>query len=530
MYNGYREFQFFSHFNLHMLLRIGGYRMQKIIELDGNTLTRQQVEEIVRGQAMVALCAESTKRVQLSRERIEKRLAEGQVIYGVNTGFGKLSNIQIEESDIELLQLNLLRSDATGVGEPLPTEVVRAMMILRANALARGFSGIRQETLQLLLDCINKGVHPIVPSQGSVGASGDLAPLSHLALVLVGEGKAEFNGELMAGGIALQNAGLTAVRLQAKEGLALVNGTQAMTGIGALTLNEAERIGLAADMAASLSLEALKGITNAFDPALLAVRPHPELELVGGRIRKWLDGSKRVTKQGEVRMQDAYSLRCIPQVHGASWQSFFYAEQRVQTEMNATTDNPIVLENGEVVSGGHFHGQPIALAMDFLKVGVSEWANISERRTERMVNPQLNDGLPPFLATNPGIECGLMIAQYTAASIVSENKVLAHPSSVDSIPTSGNQEDHVSMGTTSARQVRQIVHNAARVIAIEMICASQAIHLDKAEEQLSPTTRAYLEKVRQFCPPLLADQPIGDEIEALAKYLLASDDLVVLAK
>ncbi|MGN4126969.1 histidine ammonia-lyase [Lysinibacillus sphaericus] len=504
--------------------------MMSIIELDGNTLTRQQVEEIVKGHAIVVLSTESEKRIRLSRERIEKRLAEGQAIYGVNTGFGKLSHIRIDEADNELLQLNLLRSDATGVGVPFPTEVVRAMMILRANALARGFSGIRLETVQLLLDCINKGVHPIVPSQGSVGASGDLAPLSHLALVLVGEGKAEFEGEIVSGGMALQHAGLTPVRLQAKEGLALVNGTQAMTGIGVLTLNEAERIGLAADMAASLSLEALKGITSAFDPALLAVRPHPELELVGGRIRSWLDGSKRVTKQGEIRMQDAYSLRCIPQVHGASWQSFFYAEERVQTEMNATTDNPIVLENGEVLSGGHFHGQPIALAMDFLKIGVCEWANISERRTERMVNPQLNEGLPPFLATNPGIECGLMIAQYTAASIVSENKVLAHPSSVDSIPTSGNQEDHVSMGTTSARQVRQIVHNAARVIAIEMICASQAIHLDRAEQQLATVTSQFLQKVRAICPPLTTDQPIGDEIEALANYLLTSDELVAMSK
>ena len=485
--------------------------------------------KIVKRTALVGLSPESEERIKLSRARVKKCLAEGQVIYGVNTGFGKLSNIRIKESENELLQLNLLRSDATGVGSLFPTEIVRAMMILRANALARGFSGIRQETLQLLLDCINKGVHPLVPSQGSVGASGDLAPLSHLALVLIGEGKAEFEGNIVTGAVALQRAGLEAVRLQAKEGLALVNGTQAMTGIGVVTLNEAERIGLAADMAASLSLEALKGIISAFEPALLAVRPHSELELVGGRIRKWLDGSKRVTKQGEVRMQDAYSLRCIPQVHGASWQSFFYAEERVQIEMNATTDNPIVLESGEVLSGGHFHGQPIAFAMDFLKLGVCEWANISERRTERMVNPQLNDGLPPFLATNPGIECGLMIAQYTAASIVSENKVLAHPASVDSIPTSGNQEDHVSMGTIAARQVRQIVHNTARVIAIELICASQAIYLEKAEGQLAPTTSAFLKKVRQFCPPLTTDQPIGDEIEALAEYLLVSDELVELA-
>lgn len=504
--------------------------MREIIALDGHTLTRQQVEQIVKGLAEVELSCESVKLINVSRERIEKRLAEGHAIYGVNTGFGKLSHIRIAEEDNEQLQLNLLRSDATGVGEPFSTEVVRAMMILRANALARGFSGIRQETLQLLLDFINVGIHPIVPSQGSVGASGDLAPLSHLALVLVGEGKAEFQGDIVRGDVALQRAGFVPVQLKAKEGLALVNGTQAMTGVGAVTLNEAERLGLAADMAASLTMEALRGIVSAFDPGLLSVRPHPEIALVGGRIRKWLDGSKRVTKQGEIRMQDAYSLRCIPQVHGASWQSFFYAAERVQIEMNATTDNPIVLENGEVLSGGHFHGQPIALAMDFLKVGVCEWANISERRTERMVNPQLNDGLPPFLATNPGIECGLMIAQYTAASLVSENKVLAHPSSVDSIPTSGNQEDHVSMGTTSARQVRQIVHNSARVIAIEMICASQAIFLEKAEDQLAPVTSGFLKKVREFCPPLKTDQPIGEEIEALASFLLASDMIVELAK
>lgn len=503
--------------------------MITIIELDGHALTRQQVAQIVKREALVVLSRNSEEQIKLSRARVEKCLTEGQTIYGVNTGFGKLSHIRIEEADNELLQLNLLRSDAVGVGDPFPTEIVRAMMALRANALARGFSGIRQETLQLLLDCINKGVHPIVPSQGSVGASGDLAPLSHLALVLVGEGKAEYEREVLPGAVALQRAGLSPVRLQAKEGLALVNGTQAMTGVGVITLNETERIGLAADMAACLSLEALKGIISAFDPALLAVRPHPEIELVGGRIRKWLNGSKRVTKQGEIRMQDAYSLRCIPQVHGASWQSFFYAEERMQIEMNATTDNPIVLENGGVLSGGHFHGQPIAFAMDFLKLGACEWANISERRTERMVNPQLNDGLPPFLASHPGIECGLMIAQYTAASLVSENKVLAHPASVDSISTSGNQEDHVSMGTISARQARQIVHNTARVIAIELICASQAIYLEKAEGMLAPTTRGFLKVVRQFCPPLTTDQPIGDEIEALANYLLVSDELVKLA-
>lgn len=497
-----------------------------IIFLDGETLTRQQVETIVNGEATVSLSDKVKSKVLKSRARIENAIANGATIYGVNTGFGELSRIRIPDEDIELLQLNLLRSDGMGVGKPFPREVVRAMMILRANALVRGFSGIRLETLELLLELIKKGVTPVVPSQGSVGASGDLAPLSHLALVLVGEGKAEYKGEVLNGAEALKRAGLEPVVLKAKEGLALVNGTQAMGALGVVTLNEAERIGIAADMAASLTMEALQGIIDAYDPDLLAVRPHAEIQEVGARMRYFLEGSKRVTRQGEKRMQDAYSLRCIPQVHAASWQSFAHAERIVHIEANATTDNPIVLERGDVLSGGHFHGQPIAFAMDFLKFGVAEWANISERRTERMVNPHLNNGLPPFLAMNPGIECGLMIAQYTAASIVSENKVLAHPSCVDSIPTSGNQEDHVSMGTTSARQARQMTHNAAKVIAIELICASQAIYLAKCEEELATRTRKFLNVVRSYCPPLETDIAIGEKIEELANYLLSSNDLL----
>ncbi|KOS61992.1 histidine ammonia-lyase [Lysinibacillus agricola] len=497
----------------------------EVIQLDGYTLTRAQIDRIAKGHAQVSLAPNALDRVRESRSRIETRLAEGQAIYGVNTGFGKLSDVQIAEQDNELLQLNLLRSDAVGVGTPLETSIVRTMMVLRANALVKGYSGIREETLQLLVEFINKNVHPLVPSQGSVGASGDLAPLAHIALVLVGEGKAEYQGEVISGQQALARAGLTAVRLQAKEGLALINGTQAMTGIGIITINEVERLGYVADMAACLTMEALKGIISAFDEDLLAVRPHAEIASVGERIRKWLEGSERITTQGETHMQDAYSLRCVPQVHGASWQCFNYVEQCLQTETNATTDNPIVLENGEVLSGGHFHGQPIALAMDFLKVGVAEWANISERRTERLVNPQLS-GLSPFLATDPGLECGLMVVQYVAASLVSENKVLAHPSSVDSIPTSGNQEDHVSMGTTAARQARQIVHNSARVLAIELIAASQAIFLEKAEQHLAQTTREFLEIVRSFCPPLEGDKAIGEEIETLANYLLSSNDIL----
>ena len=494
------------------------------IELDGFTLDRHKVQRVVDRTAQVALSQASLERVRASRQRIEKQIHDGKVLYGVNTGFGKLSDIEIAKADIAKLQLNLLRADAVGVGEPLPIPVVRAMMTLRANALAKGFSGIREETLQLLVDMINRGVHPVVPAKGSVGASGDLAPLSHIAIVLVGEGRAEYQGEILPGGEALKQAGLAPVALEAKEGLALINGTQAMSGVGVVALNEAERVGLAADMAACLTMEALHGIISAFDSELLAVRPHPELEEVASRIRTWLTGSKRITRQGEIRMQDAYSIRCIPQVHGASWQAFHYVDHRLQIEMNSATDNPIVLESGEVVSGGHFHGQPIALSMDFLKVAAAEWANISERRTERLVNPQLS-GLSPFLAPDPGLECGLMVAQYAAAALVSENKVLAHPASVDSIPTSANQEDHVSMGTIAARQARDIIHNATRVIAIEMICASQAIYLEKAENQLAPATRAYLEKVRQICPPLESDRAISDQMEELAQFILHEDVL-----
>ena len=496
----------------------------KLIELDGLTLDRHKVENVSKGNAMVAIPEKSLVRVRASRSRIEKQINDGKVVYGVNTGFGKLSDIEIDREDIGKLQLNLLRADAVGVGDPLPTPVVRAMMTLRANSLAKGFSGIREETLKLLVDMINEGVHPVVPSKGSVGASGDLAPLSHIAIVLVGEGKAEYKGEILPGGEALKRAGLQPVVLEAKEGLALINGTQCMSGVGVIALNEAERVGLAADMAACLTMEALKGIISAFDSELLAVRPHPELEFVASRMRKWLEGSKRITHQGEIRIQDSYSIRCIPQVHGASWQAFNYVDERLLVEMNSATDNPIVLESGEVISGGHFHGQPIALSMDFLKVAAAEWANISERRTERLVNPQLS-GLSPFLAVDPGLECGLMVAQYAAASLVSENKVLAHPASVDSIPTSANQEDHVSMGTIASRQAREIIHNSARVIAIEMICASQAIYLEKAEKELAPATRAYLEKIREICPPLEGDRAISDEMEELAQFILRENVL-----
>lgn len=492
------------------------------IELDGYSLTRENLIRIAQGSAHCVLSEETWARVRTSRSHIDAQVASGATVYGVTTGFGKLSDVRISGDDVSLLQENLLRSHAVGVGAPFPTEVVRAMLALRANALAKGFSGIRPATLQLLIELLNRGVHPVIPSQGSLGASGDLAPLSHMALVLIGEGKAEYQGEILDGGTALERAGLTPVPLGAKEGLALINGTQAMTGVGVWAVTEAERLGLAADRAACMTMESLRGIIDAFDEHLLATRPHVEQEHVAKRFREWLSGSSRITRQGQLRVQDPYSLRCIPQVHGASWQAWDYTESKVNVEINAATDNPIVLDEARILSGGQFHGQPIALAMDFLKIAVAEWANISERRIERLVNPQLS-GISPFLAVDPGKESGLMIAQYVAAALVSENKVLAHPASVDSIPSSANQEDHVSMGTIAARQVRQMIHNSARVIAIEMICASQAIALLGAEDEVAPHTRRDLQWVRELSPVLTRDASISDNIERVAQAILQTD-------
>ncbi|QQE81178.1 histidine ammonia-lyase [Alicyclobacillus sp. SO9] len=491
-----------------------------MVVLNGNDLTLDNVYNVVVRGAECIISDDAWKKVRASRNRIERQVTQGNIVYGVTTGFGKLSDVSIDEHHVEPLQANLLRSHAVGVGEPMPQDVVRAMLLLRANALAKGFSGIHPDTLQLLVELLNHRVHPVIPSQGSLGASGDLAPLAHMALVLIGEGEAEVDGQVLSGSAALAKAGLSPVRLGAKEGLALINGTQAMSGIGAMTLLETKNVGKAADYAAALTMEALRGIVTAFDKDLLATRPHRELEEVGERLRTLLHGSRRVTKQGELRVQDAYSLRCIPQVHGASWQAWNYAYERLAVELNAATDNPIVLSDDKIVSGGQFHGQPIALAMDFLKVGAAEWANISERRIERLVNPQLS-GLSPFLAKEPGLQSGFMITQYVAAALVSENKVLAHPASVDSIPSSANQEDHVSMGTIAARQCRQIVTNVAKVVAIELICAAQAVYLQGVEKELAPATTHILNWVRNYVGPVTEDKSLSKEIEAMGNAILA---------
>ncbi|MGZ9584415.1 histidine ammonia-lyase [Paenibacillus marinisediminis] len=495
------------------------------IVLKGEQLTLAEVSSIAYDYTPVVLSSASIQRVMECRHMVEDFVKSNKVVYGVTTGFGKFSDVVISAEDSTLLQENLIRSHACAVGQPLPEATVRALMLLRANALAKGYSGIRIETLQLLLDCLNRGVHPVIPEQGSLGASGDLAPLSHLALVLMGEGEAIYRGERLSGHDALIKAGLKPVQLQAKEGLSLINGTQIMTSIGALTLLQAQRLAKSADAIAALTVEALHGITDAFADELQQVRPYPEQIGVAANLRKLLQGSKLTSRQGEIRVQDAYSLRCLPQVHGATRQTLAYAEDKLAIEMNAATDNPLLfLEDGEVISGGNFHGQPIAFAMDLLKIGMSELANISERRTERLVNPTLSGGLPAFLSRQPGIASGMMIPQYVSASLVSENKVLAHPASVDSIPSSANQEDHVSMGTTAARHASQVTANTAKVLAIELICAVEAASL-RGAEKLAPSTRALFQQVRSVVPPVLTDRSLSKEIELVAAMLSRGDFL-----
>ncbi|MET3293193.1 UNVERIFIED_CONTAM: histidine ammonia-lyase [Brevibacillus sp. OAP136] len=488
------------------------------ILLDGNSLTLEQVANVLYRNENVQISEQAWENVKKSRKVVEENVQRGNVIYGITTGFGKFSDMVISSSDTEELQLNLIRSHAVAVGEPFSEKVSRAMLLLRANALAKGYSGIRRETLQLLLDCLNHGIHPVIPSQGSLGASGDLAPLSHLALLLVGEGEAIYQGSKMSGAEALKQAGLSPIRLQAKEGLALINGTQAMTAVGVIAYLEAQELALTADKVAAMTLESLCGIVDAFAPESHQVRPYPEQQDVAARILSYVDGSNLTTRQGEIRVQDAYSLRCIPQVHGAIYQVLRYVEEKLLIEMNAATDNPLIFsDSGKVISGGNFHGQPIAFAMDFLGIAMSELANISERRIERLVNPQLND-LPAFLSPDPGLQSGLMITQYVAASLVSENKTLAHPSSVDSIPSSANQEDHVSMGTTAARHAYQIIQNSRRVLSIEAICAAQAAYI-RGAEKLAPTTKELYSQIRAIVPVIEKDRSYSKDIENVASWI-----------
>src|SRR5690625_2355325 len=490
-----------------------------MIELTGDSLTIEKMKRICFDLEKISISEASLQKVQESRDAVEQILQENRTIYGINTGFGKFSDVLIEEENVQELQLNLIRSHACGVGEIFPEIISRAMMVLRLNAIIKGYSGVRVELVNLMCDLINHQIHPVIPQQGSLGASGDLAPLAHLALVLIGEGKVHGeNGVHLEAAEVLQKYGLNPVVLQAKEGLALINGTQAMTATGVINYIEAEKLALDSEWVAAMTIEALEGITDAFHPAIHEARGYPQQLGVAERMLNWLDGSNLVTRQGEKRIQDAYSIRCIPQVHGASWQALDYVKEKLEIEMNAATDNPLIFNEGElVVSGGNFHGQPIAFAMDFMKIAVAELANISERRIERLVNPQLND-LPAFLSPNPGLQSGAMIMQYVAASLVSENKTLAHPASVDSIPSSANQEDHVSMGTSAARHAHSIIENAQQVLSIECICALQAVEY-KGVEKASPQLYVYWEKMRTIVPSITKDRVFSEDIEKMNNYL-----------
>lgn len=466
----------------------------------------------------VAAAKNSLLTVIENRKAVEEIVQKGKVVYGITTGFGKFSDVLIQKEHVKDLQHNLIHSHACGVGEMFPEVVSRAMLILRANALLKGYSGVRPIVIDTLLDLINHGIHPVIPSQGSLGASGDLAPLSHPALVLIGEGEVIYRGKRLEAQTALQAAKLQPISLEAKEGLALINGTQAMTAMGVVNYIEGERLAIQSEWIASITMEGLRGIIDAFDEDIQQARGYPEQIEVAKRMRHILSRSQLTTNQGEIRVQDAYSLRCIPQVHGATWQTLNYIKEKLEIEMNAATDNPLIFNNGEkVISGGNFHGQPIALAMDFFKIAIAELASISERRIERLVNPQLND-LPAFLSPDPGLQSGAMIMQYTAASLVSENKTLAHPSSVDSIPSSANQEDHVSMGTIGARHANTIIENVRRVLAIEMICAMQAVEY-RGIEKMSPLTKKFYTEGRGVVPSIIMDRIFSKDIEALAKWL-----------
>lgn len=489
-----------------------------MIVLNGSSLTIKDMYRLLYENEKVAVSKKSLLDVIENRKAVEDIVQKGKIVYGITTGFGKFSDVLIQKEHVKDLQHNLIHSHACGVGEAFPEIVSRAMLILRANALLKGYSGVRPIVIDSLLDLINHGIHPIIPSQGSLGASGDLAPLSHLALVLIGEGDVTYRGKRMEAQTALQTAKLQPISLEAKEGLALINGTQAMTAMGVVNYIEGERLAKLSEWIASLTIEGLQGIIDAFDEDIHLARGYPEQVEVAKRMRHLLIGSQLTTKQGEIRVQDAYSLRCIPQVHGATWQTLNYVKEKLEIEMNAATDNPLIFNNGEkVISGGNFHGQPIALVMDFFKIAMAELASISERRIERLVNPQLND-LPAFLSPDPGLQSGAMIMQYTAASLVSENKTLAHPSSVDSIPSSANQEDHVSMGTIGARHAYSIIENVRRVLAIEMICAMQAVEY-RGIEKMSPLTKKFFIEGRKVVPSIIKDRVFSKDIEALAKWL-----------
>jgi histidine ammonia-lyase len=493
--------------------------------LDGQPLTLAEIEAVSLAGCPVAIAPAALARVARSRALIEEILAAGQTVYGVNTGFGKLSDVSVPPESLAQLQTNLVRSHAGGVGQPLSEAESRAMLLLRANVLAKGFSGCRTELVELLVALLNAGVHPVIPEKGSVGASGDLAPLAHLALVAIGEGEAFYKGERMAGGEALRRAGLQPLVLAAKEGLALLNGTQAMTAVGALAVARGLRIARLADLAGAMSLEALMGTPAAFDPRIHQARPHPGQIAAAEHLVELLADSeiREAHREHDSRVQDAYCLRCMPQVHGAVRGALEHVRGVLEIEAGSATDNPLVFPENSlqtqspsaVLSGGNFHGAPLAYAFDYAAIVLTDLSSITERRIDRLLNPDINEGLPAFLSPDPGLSSGFMIAQIVAAALINECQVLSHPSSTGSIPTDGGKEDHVSMGMTGALKLRQIVEHAERIVAIELMCAAQGLEFREPLRPGREVERAHA-VVRFVVPRLEQDRTLAPDIEALA--------------
>ncbi len=502
--------------------------MGKVI-ITGNSLTLEEIALVCRNYYEVELSQSAVDKIIASRKIVDEFVENEEVIYGITTGFGKFSDVSISKEESKLLQKNLIITHAVGAGKPFETEIVRGIILLRINNLAKGYSGAKIETIQTMIDMLNKRVHPIVPQKGSLGSSGDLAPLSHMVLPMIGLGTAEYMGEVMAGEEAMKKAGIPVIELTSKEGLALINGTQVMTSVGALTVYDALNLVKVSDIAAALSFEAHNGVVDALDHKVHDVRPHKGQMDTASILLQLLEESKMTTRQGEIRVQDAYSLRCTPQVHGASKDAINYVKEKVEIEINSVTDNPLIFpETREGISGGNFHGQPMALSFDFLGIALAELANISERRLERLVNPALS-GLPAFLVEHGGLNSGFMIVQYSAAALVSENKILAHPASVDSIPSSANQEDHVSMGTIAARKAKDIMENVRRVLAMEIMCACQGIDL-RGNKGLGKGTAPVYNSVRECVPMLMEDRPLYEDINKCEELIVDNTIIDVCEK
>jgi histidine ammonia-lyase len=488
------------------------------VELTGQPLSLAELVRVAHGGEAIHVGNSAHLRIHASRKVIDEIVAKGGVVYGVSTGFGKLSDVHVPADELRQLQLNLLRSHACGIGNPLSVPEVRAMVLLRANVLALGLSGIRLEVIELLCELNNRGVVPVVPEKGSVGASGDLAPLAHLALPLIGEGEAFYKGQRMPSSEALQKAGLISLALEAKEGLALLNGTQAMHAVGGLAVARAKRLAHVADVAGAMTLEALKGTPTAFDARIHQARPHPGQQAVAAHLLHLLRDSeiRQSHVENDPRVQDAYSLRCMPQVHGAVRGALDHCEKVLEIESGSATDNPLVFaDGGDVLSGGNFHGAPLALALDYAAIAVTDLMSISERRTDRLVNPDSSEGLPPFLAPHAGTHSGFMILHVAAVALLNEAKVFSHPASVDNLPTSGGKEDHVSMGMTSALKLRSIVENAEHLLAIELLAAAEGLEFRRPLKGGAGVEQAY-QRVRKISPAVEADRSMSSDIARVA--------------